>query len=183
MPSTRPECSSGTENVNRHAEDEEPRAAVFRYVPHAIPDDEWAPVADFTRESVLLVHPGSEREAIEAMRTVSQFVVWAHRRATRWIGTECSSPTRSSATSRSLPRTWPSPNHSPSTEPAPACPETSRRQRNWPHGIRNRRLRQRRRPARPPQRRNSRPDDLRPGVSGNRIGQFREPPQSAQGGI
>jgi hypothetical protein len=79
MSSTRPECSSGTENVNRHAEDEEPRTAVFRYVPHAIPDDEWAPVADFTRESVLLVHPGSERQAIEAMRTVSQFVVWAHR--------------------------------------------------------------------------------------------------------
>ena len=49
MSSTRPECSSGTENVNRHAEGEGPRAAVFNYVPYAIPDDEWAPVADFTR--------------------------------------------------------------------------------------------------------------------------------------
>jgi len=53
LSSTRPECSSGTENVNRHAEDEKPRAAVFRYVPHAIPKDEWAPVADFTRESLI----------------------------------------------------------------------------------------------------------------------------------
>ena len=79
MSSPRPECSSGTENVNRHADNEDPRAAVFNYVPYAIPDDEWAPVADFTRESVLLVHPRSERQAIEAMRTVSQFVVWAHR--------------------------------------------------------------------------------------------------------
>ena len=40
MPSTRPECSSGTENVNRHAEDEEPRAAIFNYVPYEIPKDE-----------------------------------------------------------------------------------------------------------------------------------------------
>ena len=50
MSSTRPECSSGTENVNRHADGEDPRAAVFNYVPYAIPKDEWAPVADFTRE-------------------------------------------------------------------------------------------------------------------------------------
>ena len=67
MSSTRPECSSGTENVNRHAEYEE-RAAVFNYVPYAIPKDEWAPVADFTRESVLMVHPRSERHAIALWR-------------------------------------------------------------------------------------------------------------------
>ena len=79
MSSTRPECSSGTETVKRHAEDEDPRAAVINYVPYAVPKDEWAPVADFTRESVLMVHPRSERHAIEAMRTISQFVVWAHR--------------------------------------------------------------------------------------------------------
>ncbi len=79
MSSTRPECSSGTDNVNRHADDEDSRAAVVNYVPYAIPKDEWAPVADFTRESVLMVHPRSTRHAIEAMRTVSQFVVWAHR--------------------------------------------------------------------------------------------------------
>ena len=78
MSSTRPECSSGTDHVNRHA-DEDPRAAVFNYVPFAIPKDEWAPVAGFTRESVLMVHPRSERHAIEAMRTISQFVVWAYR--------------------------------------------------------------------------------------------------------
>ncbi len=79
MSATRPECSSGTDHVNRHAEDEDPRAAVRNYVPYAIPKDEWAPVADFTRESVLMVHPRSERHAIEAMRTISQFVAWAHR--------------------------------------------------------------------------------------------------------
>lgn len=79
MSSASPECTSGTANVNRHAEDESPEAAVHRYRPNAIPRDEWAPVAGFTRESVLLVHPRSERHAIEAMRTVSQFIVWAHR--------------------------------------------------------------------------------------------------------
>ncbi len=61
MSSTRPECSSGTDHVNRHAELEDPRAAVFNYVPYAIPKDEWAPVADFTRESVLMVHPRCRR--------------------------------------------------------------------------------------------------------------------------
>ncbi|MBK8755636.1 MAG: hypothetical protein IPM08_00410 [Actinomycetales bacterium] len=79
MPATRPECSSGTDHVNRHAEDEDPRAAVTNYTLYAIPKDEWAPVAGFTRESVLMVHPRSERHAIEAMRTISQFVAWAHR--------------------------------------------------------------------------------------------------------
>jgi len=53
MSSTRPECSSGTDKVNRHADDEGSRAAVVNYVPYAIPKDEWAPVADFTRESLI----------------------------------------------------------------------------------------------------------------------------------
>ncbi|GMA23754.1 hypothetical protein GCM10025864_15130 [Luteimicrobium album] len=50
-----------------------------KYVPHAVRPEDWEPVADFTRAVVLDVHPEQARAAIEAMRTTSQFVVWAHR--------------------------------------------------------------------------------------------------------
>ena len=53
--------------------------SVRRYSPHAIRPEDWAPVAEFTRNVVLDVHPQTPRTAIQAMRTVSQFVFWAHR--------------------------------------------------------------------------------------------------------
>ena len=64
----------------------------------------------------------------------------------------------------------PSQNHSPSTEAAPACSETGSRQQYRPHGIRTDAATG---PAAAHDARNdknSRPDHLRPGVSGNRNG-------------
>ncbi|MGW8565348.1 site-specific integrase [Isoptericola sp. NPDC055881] len=80
MPSA---SSSGTSPVNRHADDdddtESAREAVRRYVPSALRPDDWQPVAEFTRAVALDIRPVDRRRAIEAMRTLSQFVVWAHR--------------------------------------------------------------------------------------------------------
>jgi hypothetical protein len=45
------------------------------------------------------------------------------------------------------PTDSPGPSHSPRTTSVPACPETATRQRNWPHAIRDRCLRRRRRPV------------------------------------
>lgn len=80
MSSTPSECSSGTPSVNRHA-DELLRVeqAVRRYRPNAIRPEDWEPVAAFTRQIALELHPAEVRRATEAMRTLSQFTVWAHR--------------------------------------------------------------------------------------------------------
>jgi len=79
-----PASSSGTPPVNRHADDvvdaaESAREAVRRYVPSALQPGDWEHVAEFTRSVALDIHPADRRRAIEAMRTLSQFVVWAHR--------------------------------------------------------------------------------------------------------
>lgn len=94
MSSTRPECTSETPSVNRHAEpdaDQQDAAdpgtveqsgadqAVQRYRPKAVPAQDWEPVAEFTRAVALEIHSGHQSRAIESMRTLSQFVVWAHR--------------------------------------------------------------------------------------------------------
>lgn len=55
--------------------------AVARYVPKALRPEDWAPVAEFTRAVAVDVHPADDRRAVEALRTLSQFVVWAHREA------------------------------------------------------------------------------------------------------
>ena len=72
--------SSGTPPVNRHAElAAHASRRVARYRPNAIPAQAWEPVADFTRQAALDVHPRDPRRATEAMRTLSQFVVWCYR--------------------------------------------------------------------------------------------------------
>lgn len=79
MPSA---SSSGTPPVNRHADvaaTAAAREAVHRYAPTALRPEDWEPVAKFTRAIALDVHPVDRRRAIEAMRTLSQFIVWAHR--------------------------------------------------------------------------------------------------------
>ena len=74
------ECSSGTSDVNRHADAAaKAEARVRRYTPNAIRPEDWALVAEFTRQVALDLHPVEPRRATEAMRTLSQFVVWAHR--------------------------------------------------------------------------------------------------------
>lgn len=74
-------CTSGSHSVNRHADDAAAHAAerVRGYVPNALRPDFWEPVADFTRQAALDLHPADARRATESMRTLSQFVVWAHR--------------------------------------------------------------------------------------------------------
>ncbi|WP_454728186.1 site-specific integrase [Cellulosimicrobium protaetiae] len=78
MPS---DCSSGTDAVNRNAENDArlAKARVRAYTPYSIRADFWAPVAEFTRAVALDLHPSEPRRATESMRTLSQFVVWAHR--------------------------------------------------------------------------------------------------------
>ncbi|MBD7980213.1 site-specific integrase [Oerskovia merdavium] len=74
------ECSSGTESVNRHAEELAHATNVVRgYRPNAIRPEHWAPVAQFTCQVGLDLEPVDRRRATETMRTLSQFVVWAHR--------------------------------------------------------------------------------------------------------
>ena len=105
MSSTRPECSSGTENVNRHADGEGhgPRSSGTCRTRSRTTSGRLSRTSPAI---VLLVHPGSERQAIEAMRTVSQV---------RRLGTPRGLPAgsgpnvrtrRGRALSRSPPRTW-----------------------------------------------------------------------------
>jgi len=74
------ECSSGTESVNRHAEELAHATNVVRgYRPNAIRPEHWKLVAQFTCQVGLDLEPVDRRRATETMRTLSQFVVWAHR--------------------------------------------------------------------------------------------------------
>lgn len=76
----RPSSDSRTRPVNRHAlAPLSAERAVAGYIPKAMRPEDWAPVADFARAVAVDVHPVDDRRAVEAMRTLSQFLVWAHR--------------------------------------------------------------------------------------------------------
>lgn len=76
----RPSLDSRTTPVNRHAAGPlTPEQAVAGYIPKALRPEDWAPVAEFARAVAVDVHPVDDRRAVEAMRTLSQFLVWAHR--------------------------------------------------------------------------------------------------------
>ncbi|GIG41382.1 hypothetical protein Cph01nite_31440 [Cellulomonas phragmiteti] len=76
----RPSSDSRTTPVNRHAASPlTPAQAVAGYAPKALRPEDWAPVAAFARAVAVEVHPIDDRRAVETMRTLSQFLVWAHR--------------------------------------------------------------------------------------------------------
>ena len=77
MSSACPDCTSRTPCVN-HSGDLA-RRSVDGYVPKALRTEDWAPVAEFTRAVAQDLHPKDDRRAVEAMRTLSQVIAWAHR--------------------------------------------------------------------------------------------------------
>ncbi len=77
MSSACPDCTSRTPCVKHAAE--LARRSVDAYVPHALRPEDWEPIAQFTRALAHDLHPKDDRRAVEAMRTLSQVVSWAHR--------------------------------------------------------------------------------------------------------
>lgn len=76
----RPSSDSRTVPVNRHARVPlDVEQAVAAYVPKALRAQDWELVAEFARAVAVDVHPADDRRAVEAMRTLSQFLVWTHR--------------------------------------------------------------------------------------------------------
>ena len=77
MSSACPDCTSRTLCVKHAAE--LARRSVDSYIPQALRAEDWEPIAGFTRALAHDLHPRDDRRAVEAMRTLSQVVSWAHR--------------------------------------------------------------------------------------------------------
>jgi len=77
MSSACPDCTSRIICVKHAAE--LARRSVDSYVPQALRAEDWEPIAGFIRALAHDLHPKDDRRAVEAMRTLSQVVSWAHR--------------------------------------------------------------------------------------------------------